>query len=221
MTPPSLQVFDVQRKITYKNLANWYKELREFRPEIPCCVVANKIDGVSLYLTFCSTLMCKLDMIIDILVIPSIQRIWKWRREASTLGRRKDFRSTLCLRQMGPTWWRSEAASLLLSCSGSSACPVYELQSFHEYFLEYFLEVMSISRSSAGCSSLLCMRWSSADSRRLKLRHRCSERRSREHWTTSKTPATLWTKCCKSWRYRLFFSRPHQSDDFGAVLHVV
>ncbi|XP_026167233.1 RAB, member of RAS oncogene family-like 2 isoform X1 [Mastacembelus armatus] len=41
----SRQVFDVQRKITYKNLANWYKELREYRPEIPCCVVANKIDA--------------------------------------------------------------------------------------------------------------------------------------------------------------------------------
>ncbi|KAF3854717.1 hypothetical protein F7725_022772 [Dissostichus mawsoni] len=40
-----IMVFDVQRKITYKNLANWYKELREFRPEIPCCVVANKIDA--------------------------------------------------------------------------------------------------------------------------------------------------------------------------------
>ena len=39
------QVFDVQRKITYKNLTSWYKELREYRPEIPCCVVANKIDG--------------------------------------------------------------------------------------------------------------------------------------------------------------------------------
>ncbi|KAI2653397.1 Rab-like protein 2A [Labeo rohita] len=38
-------VFDVQRKITYKNLPNWYKELREYRPEIPCLVVANKIDA--------------------------------------------------------------------------------------------------------------------------------------------------------------------------------
>ncbi|XP_057598784.1 rab-like protein 2B isoform X5 [Hippopotamus amphibius kiboko] len=38
------QVFDVQRKITYKNLSTWYTELREFRPEIPCIVVANKID---------------------------------------------------------------------------------------------------------------------------------------------------------------------------------
>lgn len=35
----------MQRKVTYKNLSNWYKELREFRPEIPCIVVANKIDG--------------------------------------------------------------------------------------------------------------------------------------------------------------------------------
>lgn len=40
-----LQVFDVQRKVTYKNLSTWYAELREFRPEIPCIVVANKIDG--------------------------------------------------------------------------------------------------------------------------------------------------------------------------------
>lgn len=41
----SWKVFDVQRKVTYKNLNSWYKELREFRPEIPCIVVANKIDG--------------------------------------------------------------------------------------------------------------------------------------------------------------------------------
>ncbi|XP_040018454.2 RAB, member of RAS oncogene family-like 2 isoform X2 [Gasterosteus aculeatus] len=40
-----IMVFDVQRKVTYKNLACWYTELREFRPEIPCCVVANKIDA--------------------------------------------------------------------------------------------------------------------------------------------------------------------------------
>ncbi|XP_056091973.1 RAB, member of RAS oncogene family-like 2 [Rhinichthys klamathensis goyatoka] len=40
-----IMVFDVQRKITYKNLPNWYKELREYRPEIPCLVVANKIDA--------------------------------------------------------------------------------------------------------------------------------------------------------------------------------
>ncbi|KAG5212859.1 rab-like protein 2B isoform X1 [Ovis aries] len=38
-------VFDVQRKITYRNLSTWYTELREFRPEIPCIVVANKIDA--------------------------------------------------------------------------------------------------------------------------------------------------------------------------------
>lgn len=49
----SWKVFDVQRKVTYKNLNSWYKELREFRPEIPCIVVANKIDGEC---TFCSQL---------------------------------------------------------------------------------------------------------------------------------------------------------------------
>ncbi|XP_072291409.1 RAB, member of RAS oncogene family-like 2 [Eucyclogobius newberryi] len=40
-----IMVFDVQRKITYKNLSTWYQELREYRPTIPCCVVANKIDA--------------------------------------------------------------------------------------------------------------------------------------------------------------------------------
>ncbi|XP_051818882.1 rab-like protein 2A isoform X2 [Antechinus flavipes] len=40
-----IMVFDVQRKVTYKNLNTWYAELREFRPEIPCVVVANKIDA--------------------------------------------------------------------------------------------------------------------------------------------------------------------------------
>ncbi|XP_053260920.1 rab-like protein 2A [Podarcis raffonei] len=40
-----IMVFDVQRKVTYKNLSSWYKELREFRPQIPCIVVANKIDA--------------------------------------------------------------------------------------------------------------------------------------------------------------------------------
>ncbi|XP_029420221.1 rab-like protein 2B isoform X5 [Nannospalax galili] len=40
-----IMVFDVQRKITYKNLSTWYAELREFRPEIPCILVANKIDA--------------------------------------------------------------------------------------------------------------------------------------------------------------------------------
>eukprot|EP00112_Aurelia_sp_Birch-Aquarium-sp1_P011274 Seg237.5 transcript_id=Seg237.5/GoldUCD/mRNA.D3Y31 product="Rab-like protein 2A" protein_id=Seg237.5/GoldUCD/D3Y31 len=37
-------VFDITRKITYKNLAQWYKELRQYRDKIPCIVVANKID---------------------------------------------------------------------------------------------------------------------------------------------------------------------------------
>ena len=41
----SLQVFDVTRKVTYRNLPQWYKELREYRPKIPCICAANKIDG--------------------------------------------------------------------------------------------------------------------------------------------------------------------------------
>merc|ERR1712107_891401 len=36
--------FDVTRKITYKNLETWYKELREHCPDIPVICVANKID---------------------------------------------------------------------------------------------------------------------------------------------------------------------------------
>jgi Rab-like protein 2 len=39
-----LLVFDVTRKATYKNLGKWYKELREYRENIPCICVANKID---------------------------------------------------------------------------------------------------------------------------------------------------------------------------------
>ena len=39
------QVFDVTRKITYKNLSNWYRELRQNRPDVPCILCANKIDG--------------------------------------------------------------------------------------------------------------------------------------------------------------------------------
>lgn len=36
--------FDVTRKVTYKNLEKWYKELQDSRRGIPCIVVANKID---------------------------------------------------------------------------------------------------------------------------------------------------------------------------------
>jgi len=39
-----LLVFDITRKGTYKNLAKWYKELRDYRENIPCIVIANKID---------------------------------------------------------------------------------------------------------------------------------------------------------------------------------
>eukprot|EP00696_Hemimastix_kukwesjijk_P018470 gnl/Hemi2/7362_TR2506_c0_g1_i1.p1 gnl/Hemi2/7362_TR2506_c0_g1~~gnl/Hemi2/7362_TR2506_c0_g1_i1.p1 ORF type:complete len:134 (-),score=40.29 gnl/Hemi2/7362_TR2506_c0_g1_i1:16-417(-) len=37
-------VFDCTRKITYTNLANWYRELQTNRPGIPTVLVANKID---------------------------------------------------------------------------------------------------------------------------------------------------------------------------------
>ena len=37
-------VFDAQRKITYTNLKDWYKEMRSHCPHIPCIVIANKID---------------------------------------------------------------------------------------------------------------------------------------------------------------------------------
>ncbi|XP_036134097.1 rab-like protein 2B isoform X2 [Molossus molossus] len=43
-----IMVFDIQRKVTYKNLGTWYAELRAFRPEIPCVVVANKIDDMKM-----------------------------------------------------------------------------------------------------------------------------------------------------------------------------
>nr|CAH8868400.1 unnamed protein product [Trichobilharzia regenti] len=37
-------VFDITRKITYRNLDKWLQDLRENRPDIPCICVANKID---------------------------------------------------------------------------------------------------------------------------------------------------------------------------------
>lgn len=37
-------VFDVTRKITYQHLNDWYKELREHCENIPCILIANKID---------------------------------------------------------------------------------------------------------------------------------------------------------------------------------
>merc|ERR1719410_2555442 len=36
--------FDVTRKITYKNLETWFKEIRQHCPDIPVICVANKID---------------------------------------------------------------------------------------------------------------------------------------------------------------------------------
>mmetsp|Transcript_54454 Transcript_54454/g.151720 ORF Transcript_54454/g.151720 Transcript_54454/m.151720 type:complete len:227 (-) Transcript_54454:148-828(-) len=37
--------FDLTRKITYKNMAAWYKELRHYCPDIPVICVANKLDA--------------------------------------------------------------------------------------------------------------------------------------------------------------------------------
>mmetsp|Transcript_25423 Transcript_25423/g.51303 ORF Transcript_25423/g.51303 Transcript_25423/m.51303 type:complete len:222 (+) Transcript_25423:141-806(+) len=39
-----IMVFDVTRKQTYINLKHWYKELRTYCPNIPCILVANKVD---------------------------------------------------------------------------------------------------------------------------------------------------------------------------------
>jgi len=36
--------FDITRKVTYKNLETWYKEMRIYCPDIPVIVVANKVD---------------------------------------------------------------------------------------------------------------------------------------------------------------------------------
>nr|BAJ21350.1 Rab-family small GTPase RabX32 [Tetrahymena thermophila] len=38
-------VFDITRKITYLNLKKWYTEMREHCPDIPCILIANKIDA--------------------------------------------------------------------------------------------------------------------------------------------------------------------------------
>lgn len=44
-----LQCFDVTRKITYKNLAKWHKELSTQRPNIPIICIGNKIDRMSFH----------------------------------------------------------------------------------------------------------------------------------------------------------------------------
>ena len=41
-------VFDATRKNTYKSLSNWYTEMRNYRPSIPCICAVNKIDGKNL-----------------------------------------------------------------------------------------------------------------------------------------------------------------------------
>jgi len=39
-----IKVFDATRKITYKNMGNWYNEFRNNCPSVPCILVGNKID---------------------------------------------------------------------------------------------------------------------------------------------------------------------------------
>jgi Rab-like protein 2 len=40
----AILVFDASRKVTYQNLKGWYKEMRHHAPDIPCIIIANKID---------------------------------------------------------------------------------------------------------------------------------------------------------------------------------
>jgi len=37
--------FDVTRKVTYKNMEMWYKEMRHYCPDVPVIVLANKVDA--------------------------------------------------------------------------------------------------------------------------------------------------------------------------------
>merc|ERR1719261_2108566 len=37
--------FDITRKVTYKNLEKWYKEMRHYCPDIPVICIANKVDA--------------------------------------------------------------------------------------------------------------------------------------------------------------------------------
>lgn len=111
----SSQVFDVQRKVTYKNLSNWYKELREYRPEIPCLVVANKIDGEETP-SFCNNYgKCLLflpgsfflhSFSLFFFLWSAWKPTWGWRRRASTLLRNRDCRSTLYPPPTGLMWSR-------------------------------------------------------------------------------------------------------------------
>ena len=69
-----LLVFDVTRKVTYQNLARWYKELREYREDIPCIVVANKIDAnIAMYVkSRCRCrfrCLCQLDFCVRSLIL--------------------------------------------------------------------------------------------------------------------------------------------------------
>lgn len=40
-----IMVFDITRQESYSNLRKWYTEMRQFCPNIPAILLANKIDG--------------------------------------------------------------------------------------------------------------------------------------------------------------------------------
>lgn len=37
-------MFDVTSRVSYKNIANWYRDIRAVRPDIPIVIVRNKVD---------------------------------------------------------------------------------------------------------------------------------------------------------------------------------
>ena len=39
-----VMVFDVTRKVTYQHLNDWYSEFRDYCQDVPCILVANKVD---------------------------------------------------------------------------------------------------------------------------------------------------------------------------------
>ena len=63
----AMLVFDVNRKVTYSNLANWYAEMRNQCEHIPVLVVANKVDmnmnAVSRKYKFCEKINADLEFV--------------------------------------------------------------------------------------------------------------------------------------------------------------
>lgn len=146
------------------------------------------------YFKWCLSTMYQWNMLNNIFFLSWIQRIWRSRREASTLGKRKDFRSTLFPQPMERTLLRSKARFVLLS-------PLSGLQWFQMRSTAYHLKRWFVLTWAELCflksppPVSVCWQFLS------EIPHRCLERWSRERWTTSKTPATSWMKSCRNWRY--------------------